>query len=561
MSVTLRATRHASRPRSRLLCLATGVVLLLPGGLAAQARPLPSPATRAERTGFAETSHYTDVIALLDSLVTRGAPLVVSELGRTNEGRVLPLVIASKPRVRTPAEARALGRPVVYVQANIHAGEVEGKEAVQALLRDLSFATGPTVLDSLVLLVVPIYNADGNERFGDQTRMRGSQNGPALVGQRPNAQELDLNRDYIKVEAPETRAALAAFNAWEPEVFMDLHTTNGSYHGYHLTYSPSLHPAAPLAPFTGDTMLVTIRERMQQRHGFRIFPYGNFTGERGRESLTDTLKAAWVTYEHKPRFGTNYYGLRGAISILSEAFSHDAFDIRVASTRAFVDEVLSYVAERPQAILDRVAAGRAASTFGARGLSPAVPVRSRFWSTPDTQVVLVEVLERLPDSTVRHEPGMPLGLRRSGRFAAVRMPVVDRFEAALTRQPPAGGWVIDPAVADSVLPRLQAHGIPAIRVQVDMPFDVERYLVDSIAKAPRPFQGHQEVTLQGRWVRSRETVPAGAFMVQTGTPRDRLAMLLLEPESDDGMATWNFLDAGLRVGAPAPVWRVVSTRP
>jgi hypothetical protein len=141
------------------------------------------------------------------------------------------------------------------------------------------------------------------------------------------------------------------------------------------------------------------------------------------------------------------------------------------------------------------------------------------------------------------------------------MPVVDRFEAALTRQPPAGGWVIEASVADSVLPRLQAHGIPAIRVQVDMPFDVERYLVDSIAKAPRPFQGHQEVTLHGRWVRSRETVRAGAFVVQTGTPRDRLAMLLLEPESDDGMATWNFLDAGLRVGAPAPVWRVVSTRP
>jgi hypothetical protein len=544
--------------RLRLLAaVATLVAVAAPSVLHAQRTTLPRPATRAERTNYAETSHHADVIAFLDSLVARRAPVVVAELGRSTEGRVLPLVIASKPQVRTPAEARALGRPIVYVQANIHAGEVEGKEAVQALLRELSVATGPTVLDSLVVLVVPIYNADGNERFGDQARNRGSQNGPALIGLRPNAQELDLNRDYIKVEAPETRASLAAFAQWEPDVFMDLHTTNGSYHGYHLTYSPSLHPAAPLAPFVGDTMLVTIRERMQARHGFRIFPYGNFTGERGRESLTDTLKAAWVTYEHKPRFGTNYYGLRGAMSILSEAFSHDPFDVRVASTKAFVQEVLSYVAERPREIRSRVAAGRAASTFGAAGVSPAVPVRSRFWSTPDTQSVLVEVLERLTDSTQRHEPGMPIGLRRTGRFASVRMPVVDRFEAALTRTPPALGWVIDPSVADSVLPRLRLHGVTVARITTPTAMEVERFVVDSIARAPRPFQGHQEVTLEGRWVRSQETAPSGAWMVTTGTSRDRLAMLLLEPESDDGMATWNLLDAGLAVGKVAPVWRVV----
>lgn len=540
-----------------LASLTAALAVSVPLTLSAQGGTLPRPATRAERTNYAETSHHADVLAFLDSLVAMRAPLVVTELGRSQQGRVLPLVIASKPQVRTPAEARALGRPIVYVQANIHAGEVEGKEAVQALLRELSAATGPTVLDSIVLLVVPIYNADGNERFGDQARNRGSQNGPALIGLRPNAQDLDLNRDYIKVEAPETRASLAAFAQWEPEVFMDLHTTNGSYHGYHLTYSPSLHPAAPLAPFVGDTMLVTIRERMQARHNFRIFPYGNFTGERGRESLTDTIKAAWVTYEHKPRFGTNYYGLRGAMSILSEAFSHDPFDVRVASTKAFVQEVLSYVAERPREIVARVAAGRAASTFGANGVSPAVPVRSRFWSTPDTQAVLVEVLERLPDSTQRHEPGMPIGLKRTGRFAAVRMPVVDRFEAALTRTPPAMGWVIDASVADSVLPRLRLHGVPVSLVDAPLSVDVERFMVDSIAKASRPFQGHQEVTLSGHWVRSRETVPAGSWMVRTGTSRDRLAMLLLEPESDDGMATWNLLDAGLAVGRVAPVWRVV----
>lgn len=545
-------------PLQRAACIAAAAFSLAAPAIVAAQSTAPRPATRAERSNYTQTSRYADVIAFVDSLVMMGAPITVTELARTNEGRVLPLVIASRPTVRTPAEARALGRPIVYVQANIHAGEVEGKEAVQALLRDLSFETGANVLDSLVLLVVPIYNADGNEQFGDQARNRGSQNGPAQVGERPNAQGLDLNRDYIKAEAPETLGTLAAIVAWEPDLFMDLHTTNGSYHGYHLTYSPSLHPASPLAPYVGDTMLVTVRERMRERHNFRIYPYGNFTGEQGRRSLTDTLKQAFVTYEHKQRFGTNYYGLRGAMSILSEAFSHDAFDIRVASTRAFVEEVLSYVAERPAEIRTRVAAGRRASTFGAAQALPSVPIRARFWTAPDTLPVLVEILERLPDSTARHEPGMPPGVKRTGRFASVRMPVVDRFESALSRTAPAGGWILEAAAADSALPRLRAHGVAVERVETAMRVDVELFTIDSIVRAARPFQGHNEVRLEGRWRSEVRTVPAGSWLIRTGTSLDRLAMLLLEPESDDGLVTWNMLDAGLEVGRAAPVWRLRS---
>ncbi len=145
-----------------------------------------------------------------------GDRIWVGSMGRTTEGRDLPYAIASRPLVTSPAEAKRLRRPVVYVQGNIHAGEVEGKEALQALLRDLVMKTGPSVLDSIVLIAVPIYNADGNERFGPQARQRGSQNGPEMVGQRPNARSFDLNRDYVKAEAPETRASLVMFNRGTP---------------------------------------------------------------------------------------------------------------------------------------------------------------------------------------------------------------------------------------------------------------------------------------------------------------------------------------------------------
>src|SRR5262249_30933988 len=230
--------------------------------------------------------------------------------------RDIPYVVASRPLVSTPEEAHRLNRPIVYVQANIHAGEVEGKEALMALLRDLLFVSFPNALDSIVLVAVPIYNADGNERFAPQVRNRSEQNGPELVGTRANARGLDLNRDYMKAEAPETVASLAMFRAWDPDVFVDLHTTDGSYHGYALTYAPSLNPAARFTgPFTRDTMLVTLRRRMLERHGFQIFDYGNFASQ-------DSAKQGWFTYDSRPRFGTNYYGLRGRISVLSEAYSH-----------------------------------------------------------------------------------------------------------------------------------------------------------------------------------------------------------------------------------------------
>jgi hypothetical protein len=243
-----------------------------PSVLHAQRGTLPRPATRAERTNYAETSHHADVIAFLDSLVAMRAPLVVTELGRSTEGRVLPLVIASKPQVRTPAEARALGRPIVYVQANIHAGEVEGKESVQALLRELSVATGPTVLDSLVLLVVPIYNADGNERFGDQARNRGAQNGPALIGLRPErAGARPQSRLHQGGGARNASLARGLCAVGARRVHGSAH------HERQLSrLSPHLLPVAasgaPLAPFVGDTLLVTIRERMQARHGSEVFP-------------------------------------------------------------------------------------------------------------------------------------------------------------------------------------------------------------------------------------------------------------------------------------------------
>ncbi|MEP6732061.1 MAG: M14 family metallopeptidase [bacterium] len=502
--------------------------------------PKPALLTRAERSNYAETSHYADVVSFLDSLKALNAPFGFGWMYRSTEGRDLPYVIASRPLVHTPLEARESGKPIVYVQANIHAGEVEGKEAMQAMLRDLAFAKNVNVLDSIVLLVVPIYNADGNEKFGPQERQRTEQNGPALVGQRPNAAGLDLNRDYIKAEAPETRASLEMFNAWDPDVFVDLHTTDGSIHGYALTYSPSLNPAAPLGDYT-RTLLAELRQRVRTREGYETFDYGNFNDRGGLEVSSDSTHSGWYTYDHRPRFGTNYYGLRNRISILSEAFSHDPFETRVKSTYAFVKQLLSLVAER----------GAEIRTMEQRAAEPGIALRAALPKTAPSAPVRFEILARTGD-TIRTQAGLDRGLKRTGEIRTRSMPVFDRFVPTLVRPLPAAYLVNHADTA--LITRLHRHGIRT-EVATTVSGPVEQFVIDSIVKSPRPFQGHNEVRLEGHW-QPLGSPASDVIVVRLNQPYSILAAYLLDPESDDGLATWNFFDASITVGQPFPVLRI-----
>lgn len=512
------------------------------------------PRTRAERTSYAETSTYADVIAFIDSLERDHVPFVRQELGHTTEGRVLPLLVLSRPRVSTPTEARALHRPIVYVQANIHAGEVEGKEAMQALVRDLA-TTSHNVLDSIVLIAIPIYNADGNEVFKPQAVNRTEQNGPESVGQRPNAKMLDLNRDYVKAEAPETRASLNAFERWNPDVFVDLHTTDGSFHGYALTYAPSLNPGAREAGgYTMDSLLPELRRRMQARDGFAVFDYGNFDAGYEERDITDTVKQGWYSYDHRPRFGTNYFGLRQRIAILSEAYSHDPLERRVQSTYAFVHEILSLVAERSARIHEIEA--RADSQFAHGDYTTPIPIRSQLTTAPAKVPVVFEVMAHTGDSSLT-QPGVPRGYRRSGTMRTQTMPVFLPFEPVLTRTIPRG-WLI-PATDSAAIALLRLHGIQVERVSTGMASArVSRFVVDSLRTESREFQGHHEMHLNGSWRDETTQLPGDMLMVRGDQLQAIAALYLLDPESDDGLVTWNVFDAELAPGKAFPVWRVIA---
>ena len=256
-----------------LVLFATSEVAAQGSGAALQTKP--------ESTNFEQTSHFDDVVNFVNELA-KASPRTIKlkTFGTTNEGRALPLVVVGADDA-SPDAVRRTRKLRVYIQGNIHGGEVEGKESAQMLLRDLAAGKHQDWLKQMVLLVAPIYNADGNERFS--LTSRGRQHGPiGGQGQRPNAQGLDLNRDHMKLDSPEARAFVKLMNEYDPHVAMDLHTTNGTRHAYYLTYSPPLNPATDptITSLLRDTWFPWLTQSVRSKYGWDYYYYGNVEGTR-----------------------------------------------------------------------------------------------------------------------------------------------------------------------------------------------------------------------------------------------------------------------------------------
>jgi hypothetical protein len=507
------------------------------------------PQTRAERSDYKETSHYQDVLAFINALQVNGAPISMKFIGASPQGRKLPLIMAARPMPANARVAHRLKKPIVCIQANIHAGEVEGKEAVLMLLRDISSGPLSALLDRLILLVLPIYNIDGNEEFGAQSQHRAHQSGPEQVGVRANGQGLDLNRDYVKLEAPETQAAMKqVFTHWDPDVFLDLHATNGTLHGYHLTYSPSLHPdiEPALLAYTRDELLTGVRKTLRKRYGLETFDYGNTPRWNFRDKAF-----AWYTNRPEPRYGTNYMGLRNRISILSEAMSHLPFSERVNATYRFVQVILERVAQDAERVVELTQQADLRVTRRGLDCQNAAPLGVRFdfasRGREDVRLGKTETPELREQKPRNRPPGPPKDIVK------VNMEIYDRFKATRTRPYPAA-YVFGPDLAH-LARLLTAHGIVVEKCLEPWQGSVESFQIETVNMASREFQGHRLLTLEGTFASKTVGLPAHSYLVRTAQPLGLLLFQLLEPESLDGVVAWNLLDEQCRTNQPYPVMK------
>jgi hypothetical protein len=533
------------------ICLAIAIILSVSSSGSAQQ---PDLRTRAEMTNYEETSTYADVERVIAGLVS-SSPLVHTEsFGKTEQGRALPLLVISDPKVSTAEAARKLGRPLVFVQANIHAGEVEGKEAILMLARRLVSGDLKALTKQLVILIAPDYNADGNENVNVQNRT--AQNGPvAGVGTRENSKGFDLNRDYIKLDTAEARSLVGLMNKWDPHVIVDLHTTNGSYHANHLTYSPILNPNADarLIEFTREKMLAPIRAAMVKNHNWRTYYYGNFAPEDGggRESArvdpANPGNVTWRTFDHRPRYGNNYAGLRNRIAILSEAYSYLDFKGRVEVTEDFVHEIWKSAADNAKQIMSLTAQADRLFTAPPNARPVELGVDFEIRALPEKVGILVGDVKNVlnprsgKEMRVMTDMAVPVAMKDYGIFAATRLLTLPK------------GWLIPMVSAQSprfarTLQHLRWHGVVIEEVTADAQVSVERFLISDVTRAPKPFQGHQEARLKGVFDKAQLSVRAGSLFIPASQSLARLAFYLLEPESDDGLVTWNILDEGLAAG-------------
>jgi dipeptidyl-peptidase 4 len=493
------------------------------------------PPTVAEASSYRATSTSAEVVEFIDT-VCQVDHLIRLNIGQSNEGRPLAAVIAANPPVAAPEELRDDSRLVALVIGNIHSGECAGKEALLRLLRELSQNPSHPLLKRMVLLILPNYNADANDRMGKDNRH--SQIGPVDgMGRRHNTQGLDLNRDYVKLESPEAQALIGLMSHWNPHVFIDCHTTNGSWHRNLLTYATQHNPAADsqLGEFLRLGMMPEVAARLE-RKGVNTVWYGNYNGRYDR----------WYTYGHQPRYGLDYYALRGRIGILSEAYAHATYEERIDATHAFVGECLAWL-DLHRGEVTKLTASTGTST------TDVVPIRAAL--APYDTPILIRGYD--PPSRGRITPEE----RASGERPAPPGDPKDRqveywglFIPTRTVHRPSA-YAIPPGLA-AVLEKLRQHGIQLEELATEKSVDADVYRCNRLTHAERPFQGHKLATADVTPRREIRTLPAGTMIAPTNQPLGRLLVYLLEPESDDGLVTWNFFDETFQAGADFPVLRI-----
>ncbi len=509
------------------------------------------PLTVAESSQYKSTSLYKDVMDFVHALQARSPLIRVETLARSAEGREIPLLVLADPPVFSPMDAKRDGRLVVYIQANIHAGEVEGKEASLMLARDILLKKSPDVLDKLILVIAPIFNADGTDKISKNNRPQqdGPENG---VGVRYDGLNLDLNRDAMKLESPEMQGMVRnVLNRWDPALAMDLHTTNGFYHVEPVTFawSPVPNGDPAIRAFMRDKLQPAVEGRMRDVHKTQAIIYGEPLDFRDFDKGFESLG-------FQPYFFTNYVGLRNRLSILNENYNHADFKTRVLGCYDLVESVLFYVRANKDEVLGLVAdADRAAVS---RGLNPTD--KDRFALTVEPKATERKLAITIYEMEITPRQGTYPEIKKTDRKKSLVLPFYADFEVKTSVPFPTGYFITVPD--ETVIGKLRQHGLVVERLAQPVSAEVEAFQLKEIKTSERPFQGHWMDTVKGEYVPVRKDFAPGTYFVPTGQPLGALAGALLEPGYDGGLLTWNYLDKYLvpqwsRGLGECPVYRLL----
>lgn len=474
--------------------------------------------TPSEKSGLRTTPRYDETVAWLQRLVASAPQLKMVSLGKSPEGRDIWMVIASKERAFTPEALRRSGKAIVFAQAGIHSGEIDGKDAGLMLLRDMTVrGTRRDLLDRVNLLFVPIFSVDAHERFSRFSRI--NQRGPEESGWRTNAQNYNLNRDYMKADTLEMQAMLRALRTWQPDLYIDLHVTDGADYQYDITYG--WNGPAGYSPAISSWLDSTFRPDVDRA----LQDMGHIPGP--LIFTDDPLASGVILGATDPRLSNGYGDARHLPSILVENHSLKPYDQRVLGTYVFLEQTLRTVAANAAGLREAVATDRARRTEN-------VPLG---WRVPEGQNDTMELLGVESRRTLSPVSG-DVRIEWLGKPVTSTAPLRRATEVTGTVDRPRAYWI--PGSWAGIIEKLDQHGIPYERISAPREVDVTMYRLAAPKFDAQQFEGHVRVTAEASPEKRRERFPIGSVRVATDGPLGTLAVLLLEPASKDSLFQWGF---------------------
>lgn len=508
--------------------------------------------TPAEASNFTRTSSSQEVIDFCRNVASQSEGRIrVEHIGYSPMGKEMIVMVIGNPAPNGPEDVEE-DKVICYLNNNIHSGEVEGKEASLILVREIAQGQHDDILKNVVIILNPNHNVDGNDMLGENRI--DSQPEPRLVGSRFTSQGLNLNRDFTKLEQPENRAIMKVIKKWQPQLILDAHATNGSRMRHAVTYhwSYNANTDKALADFNSKVFIPDAMGKgsmLDVKYGRTIRPYGNFFGP--DEGWNDDPSCGYwskTADEDLPRYAFNYVGLRKMVSVLLECYSWDPYKTRVETQYACIygtlltlskrkDEVKSFVEELNNKEADREKNGLNGETV--------VLTTSR----DVTEMISIDSYEYIAPYTPNLDKPVTYELKHLSTFT----PVTERYLPA---------YYFIPAGYFHVIDNLLLHDIEVSVLKNDVTITVNEFknFEHEIDPDFGYYEGHTRRLLSnGEWEESEQTIPAGTYVVTTSQRHGKLAGVLLEPESNDGLASWNYFDAGISSKKESRVYPVLKS--
>lgn len=483
--------------------------------------------TPAEVTDLVATPDYATTLAWLQRLVAASPKLQWVNLGASPEGRSLIMVVASAGGAASAAELHASGKPVLLAHGGIHSGEIDGKDAGLMLLRDLTVGgSQSSLLEHASLLFIPVLNPDGHERSSPYGRV--NQRGPEQMGWRTNARNLNLNRDFAKLDTEEVRTLVGVLEEWRPDLYLDLHVTDGADYQYDITFGHNgAHGHSPAIARWLDHRLTPMLNQELQAAGHipgpLVFLADSSDPSRGN--------LGWTA---GPRFSNGYGDARHLATVLVENHSLKPYHQRVLGTYVLMAAALEALGEHGEEL-------RTATAEDRRSRRDPVPLG---WTVdPQKEHPTVRFLGVESRTSLSPISGT-LRLDYTGEPVTLEIPYLLADKPVAEVQRPKAYWI--PAAWSEVIRRLELHGIEMERLDEPREVAVKMYRLLDPQLDDMPFEGHVRVSAATRLEDRTEVFAPGSVRIPTDQPLGDLAILLLEPASSDSFFQWGFFHSILQ---------------